>query len=453
MYTPDDTIVAVATPPGRGGLAVVRLSGPHAAAIARALAEGEPRLEARRATLVRISPGGEDVRDEAVLTWFAAPASYTGEDVVEITLHGSPVLAGAVVRAAVRAGARLAGPGEFTLRAFLNGKLDLAQAEAVQDLVSATTPLQARMAFDQLEGTLSERIGGIEQDLFELTAKLEASVDFPEEGYHFIEYNEIAETLGRVEGRMAELLAESRRGRIVREGATVAIVGRPNVGKSTVFNRLAGSERAIVTEIPGTTRDLLSETVSLGGIPVLLVDTAGARETDDPVEREGVRRAERARESAALVVVILDASAALQPADEALLAGTSARARLIVMNKSDLPRACELPAWADGEVVDVSALTGEGMEALAEAVARRLSGSPTPVAACLSNVRHIQLLVRARENVQRAMESVVAGLGQTPEEIVLSELQATREALEEITGRRTTEDLLEAIFSRFCIGK
>ena len=274
--------------------------------------------------------------DEAIVTRFVGPASYTGEDVVEFSVHGSPVVVAELVGAAVAAGARLARGGEFTLRAFLNGRLDLTRAEAVRDLVEATTPAQAKMALDQLHGTLAERIGEIEGLLFDLTAKLEASGDFPEEGYRFISPEETLAAVRAARGRMEALLAESRRGRLLREGITVAIAGRPNVGKSTLFNRLAGVERAIVTAVPGTTRDLITEAVMLSGVRMTLVDTAGVRSTTDLVEREGVLRAEKAIAAADVVVVVVDASTPLTEADRDLLEATASRPRVVVANKCDL---------------------------------------------------------------------------------------------------------------------
>jgi tRNA modification GTPase len=450
MYVPDETIVAIATPPGRGGVAVVRLSGKRAVRIGEALVAGSAPLEARRATVARVRARG--VEDEAVVTWFAAPASYTGEDVVELSVHGSPVVARAVVAAAVREGARVARAGEFTLRAFLNGKLDLAQAEAVQDLVAATTPEQARMAFDQLQGTLSGRIGAVEQELFDLSARLEASVDFPEEGYHFVEAGDVAAVLRRVESGIAGLLRESRRGRLLRDGATVAIVGATNVGKSTVFNRLAGSDRAIVTEIAGTTRDLVTEGISVEGVPVTLVDTAGARVTEDPVEREGVERAARARDAADLLVVVLDGSRPLEVEDLDVLRATASKPRVVVMNKSDLPARAD--AAAAGEtVLRVAAVSGAGIDALVSAMAARLGAEQSGEPAAISNARHVALLESAARGVRGTIDRLECGLGQIPEEVILAEIRATRDALEEITGQRTTEELLERIFSRFCVGK
>ncbi len=364
----------------------MRLSGGDALKICGALVEPDLVLEPRRATLTRVE--AESLRDEAVVTWFRGPASFTGEDVVEFSLHGSPLLASRVIACAVRAGARMARAGEFTLRAFLNGKLDLAQAEAVQDLVSATTPQQARMAFDQLQGTLSERIAAIERELFELTARLEASIDFPEEGYHFIESGEVAATLRSVEGKIGALLTAGRRGRVVREGVTAALVGRTNVGKSTIFNALAGGERAIVTDVPGTTRDLLTETVAIEGVPVTIVDTAGTRETTDPVEREGVRRAERARQAADLLIVVLDRAAALTEEDRVLLAETASRPRIVLANKCDVPAAWEIPAERRHEQV---AQVGDTCKSETRASRRHAQVGDTCKSETRASRRHVQV--------------------------------------------------------------
>ncbi len=319
MFSTDDTIVAIATPPGRGGIGVVRLSGSAAQAIAQQLVTHARPLEPRHATLTLVRPTtdtafsrtatlGGDAIDQVVVIHFPAPASYTGEDVVEISAHGSPLVLRTIIEAAIAAGARLAEPGEFTLRAYLNGRLDLMQAEAVADLIDAVTPLQARAAFDQLQGTLTREIGDIDAALFDLIARLEASVDFPEEGYHFVDPGALAQSIDAILLRMAMLLAHARRGRLVREGLQIAIVGRPNVGKSSLFNALVGTSRAIVTEVPGTTRDLVSETVDLDGLRVTLVDTAGIRETEDIVESEGVARTRQAADVSDLILLVADGS-------------------------------------------------------------------------------------------------------------------------------------------------
>src|SRR3974390_3499164 len=293
MFSTTDTIVAISTPPGRGALGVVRLSGPDAHKVASALITHRGELTPRYATLTTIrshEPAADGGVDQVVVTYFPAPHSYSGDDVVELSGHGSPIVLRSIVRTALSAGARLAEPGEFTLRAFLNGRLDLPQADAGAALLEAVTPMQARLAFDQLQGTLTRTITEIDAALFDLIARLEASVDFPEEGYHFVDRADLVTHLDGVLARTSQLLKEAARGRLVREGLQVAIVGKPNVGKSSLFNALVGAERAIVTEIPGTTRDLVTETIDLDGLRVTLVDTAGVREAVDRVEAEGVSR-------------------------------------------------------------------------------------------------------------------------------------------------------------------
>ena len=320
MFSLDDTIVAISTPLGRGAIGVVRISGDAAQIIAQRLVAREGALEPRHATFARLAgsaprdPGQQDentsfdIRDHVVVTFFRRPHSYTGEDLVEISAHGSPVVLRGVVQAAMALGARLAEPGEFTLRAFMAGKLDLVQAEAVADLVDAVTPTQARAAFDQLEGTLTGHINDVEGALFDVIARLEASLDFPDEGYHFVAREAAAAEIRDIRARIQRLLADAGRGRIIREGAQIAIVGSPNVGKSSLFNALLNANRAIVTAIPGTTRDLLTERVDIRGIAASLVDTAGIRESDDVVEQEGVSRARSAAGVADLTLVILDRS-------------------------------------------------------------------------------------------------------------------------------------------------
>ncbi len=324
MFSTSDTIVAIATPPGRGALGVVRLSGPTARDVAGAILTVRQPLAPRHATFTRVrntadtidandrgSSTSEGLSDQVIATYFEHPASYTGEDVVEISAHGSPVVLHQILTVAMRAGARLAEPGEFTLRAFLHGRLDLVQAEAVADLIDAVTPLQARAAFDQLEGTLTTEIGAIDASLFDMTARFEASLDFPEEGYHFVEPTTTAAELSAIEARLARLLANAQRGRLIREGAQLVIAGRSNVGKSSLFNALLGTGRAIVTAVPGTTRDFVTEVTELHGVRIALVDTAGERSVSDAldeVEREGIERARRARSVAQLVIFVLDRS-------------------------------------------------------------------------------------------------------------------------------------------------
>lgn len=486
MFSTSDTIVAIATAPGRGGIGVVRLSGPDAQAIARRIVSHRGGFEPRRATFtcavqkVRLKPettttresetsagvnltwserdapptsaqSGTEPIDHVVVTYFPAPASYTGDDVVELGAHGSPIVLQAIVQAAIQEGARLAEPGEFTLRAFLHGRIDLIQAEAVADLVDAVTPLQARAAFDQLQGTLTRVIGEIDAALFDLIARLEASVDFPEEGYHFVEPEALAGTIGVLLERTASLLSDARRGRLVREGLQIAIVGKPNVGKSSLFNALAGAARAIVTDVPGTTRDLVAEVVDLDGLRATLVDTAGLRSTTDPIEVEGVERARQAAIVSDLILVVVDASQPLDDLDRQAISQVAENKRLIVLNKIDLGR--EIPTLVATGTAEVSAMTGSGIDALRGRIAAALNILPLGDRPAITNVRHIALVERAQEALTRAHTAATTEGGSLPEEFVLADLQVARAALEEVAGRRTPEDLLEHIFSRFCVGK
>ena len=449
MFTTDDTIVAIATPIGRAGIGVVRLSGPTSARIAQALVARSAHFVPRQATLAQLSADG--ISDHVLVTVFPAPGSYTGETVAEISAHGSPVVLQEILRAAIAAGARLAEPGEFTLRAFLNGKLDLIQAEAVADLIDAATPLQARAAFDQLEGTLTTAISEIESQLFDLMARLEASLDFPDEGYHFVARSGAKAELDDISTHIRTLLADASRGRMIREGAQVAILGTPNVGKSSLFNALLNAQRAIVTPIPGTTRDLLTERANLGGLSVGLVDTAGVRQSDDVIEREGVSRARQAAEVADLTIVVLDQSRELTDDDRALLAATAERGRVVVANKVDLP--CAWSADPEWDTQTVSAKTGAGLPHLVDTLTSRLGGEPERRDHLLvTNVRHAVLLERAQAAMARALEALSQDAS-TSEEFVLADLQDAAALLQEITGRRTTDELLRHIFERFCIGK
>lgn len=447
MFSSDDTIVAIATPPGRGGIGVVRLSGPDASRIAAGLSRRD-RFEPRHATLARIHGAGGDPIDEAVITHFPAPHSYTGEDVVEISAHGSPVVLHAIVAAAQTAGARLANPGEFTLRAYLRGRITLVEAEAVADLIDAVTPLQARVAFDQLEGTLTARLRDMDAALLDVIARLEASLDFPDEGYHFIATEDTGRELDGVLAEMDVLIADAARGRIIREGLTVVIVGRPNAGKSSLFNALAGAARAIVTDVPGTTRDLVSERIDIAGVPVTLVDTAGLRASpENAIEEEGIARARIAADAADVLLVVIDGSRPLTPDDRAALDSTRRARRLIVASKSDLAA-----GWsrADLEAFAVSALTGAGLDELRERILESAGALLPRDRAPIANLRHAALLKNARAAVERARAAARQGIS---EEFVLTDLHEARRFFDEIAGVRPEDEVLRLIFQRFCIGK
>jgi tRNA modification GTPase len=446
MFSTDDTIVAIATPPGRGGIGVVRVSGRSAAAVAAAVTS-RPTFEPRHATLTTVA-GDEGTIDRVIATYFPSPHSYTGEDVVEISAHGSPVVLEQIVQAALRAGARIANPGEFTFRAYLNGRMDLVQVEAVADLIDAVTPLQARVAFDQLEGTLTTRLRALDARLLDVIAPLEASLDFPEEGYHFITREDTARALDAITAELDALLADAARGRLIRDGLTAAIVGRPNAGKSSLFNRLAGAARAIVTDVPGTTRDLVTERVAIGGIPFTLVDTAGLREeAGDAIEEEGIARARQATAAADVLIVVLDLSQPLTSTDYRLLDDTRARARVIVASKADLT-----PAWpaATMDAIAVSAITDGGVDGLRQRLVDRPGAETLRDRPGIANLRHASLIEDAHAAVERARACARAG---EPEELVLADLHEARARFDEVTGTRAADEILTAIFERFCIGK
>jgi tRNA modification GTPase len=460
VFSTQDTIVAIATPPGRGGIGIVRLSGPDAHTFARQLIGRRAPLTPRHATLATVTasesgddaPQADDVRggspiDQTIVTYFPAPRSYTGEDVVELSAHGSPIVLQHIVAAAISRGARLAEPGEFTLRAFLNARIDLTQAEAVADLIDAVTPLQARAAFDQLQGTLTRTIGEIDTALFDLIARLEASVDFPEEGYHFVDPQSLAGEIETLIDRTSRLLADGRRGRIVREGFQIAIVGRPNVGKSTLFNALLGSARAIVSDMPGTTRDLIAETVDLEGLRATIVDTAGLRHTVDAIESEGVRRTVGATDVSDLILIVCDGSRPLSKEDREVFSQFIGNKALIVANKQDAGE-----EWSLDGVVRISAVNGSGLETLRARILESLDAESGCDRPSITNIRHVALLQRAHESMIRARSAAFAD-GGLPEEFVLADLQDARAAFEEVTGRRTPDDLLTHIFTRFCVGK
>jgi len=498
----DDTIVAIATPPGRGGIGVVRLSGPDARKIASPMLRLKHELEPGRAVFGELAePGGEAAElrsagqpgaavptqttriDEVVVTHFAKPHSYTTDDIIEISAHGSPVVLRHVVELCVAAGARLAEPGEFTMRAFLNGRIDLTQAEAVRDLIDSQTLYQAKVAAQQLEGALSRRLQPIKQKLVELIALLEAGIDFAEDDVSVLPDATILEHIDAVRAPLELLAASFAYGKMVHEGLTLAIVGRPNVGKSSLFNRLVERERAIVTATPGTTRDLVSETVAIGGIPVRLVDTAGIRQALDEAESIGIRKSMEALADADLVLVVTDASQPVTEEDEELAGQATQRAAIVVENKCDLrasgqgsgastpsPTAPEgrpkiaqrfSAGTGSGEErvpegrlshVRTSAITGEGIAELRAEILRHVGGEAGAQAEAgfLTNVRH-QGLIQDSWTALDAARNAVAG--KVPHEMLLLDLYNALRPLDAITGATTTDDILNLIFSTFCVGK
>ncbi len=452
-----DTITAIATPIGEGGMAVVRLSGPQAFAIAGrcfkpAGASSKSPADAPTHTLHYGHIAREGVRvDEVMLAVLRAPRTYTREDTVEISCHGGILASKAVLEALLHQGARLAGPGEFTLRAFLNGRIDLAQAEAVADLIHARTQRALATAAEQLSGALSRRINQLRDELMLHLAHIEAYIDFPDEDVHPHTTAQIRAGLQSALDFVDGLLARSAEGQILRRGVRVAILGRPNTGKSSLLNQLLGHDRAIVTPIAGTTRDTIEETADIRGIPVVLVDTAGLRDTTDAIESEGVRRSHECAQAADLILHVLDAGRAHAPADLPELESFAHKPRIFVCNKMDQAAAHSRPNLP-GAVVHTCCLDGRGIEALKDALRAAVwSGSVEgDMLPAMINARHQDALRRGREGVAGALAAMDQG---EPLEIIAMELRLATQAIGEIVGKTSTEDLLDSIFSQFCIGK
>ena len=446
------TIVALSTPRGRGALAVIRLSGPDAISIARQIS-GVDEVEPRHATLITLRrPKDDSELDQVLLTCFNAPHSLTGEDVVEISCHGSPAIVRSIIDTTLELGAVLAGPGGFTLRALANGKINLAQAEAIRDLIAAQTEAAVKQASRQLHGELSSALGPFKEKLLEVIVLLESALEFVEEDIPAPRANEIDNDLAVVSNGVGNLARSYSAGRLLQDGVHVTITGRPNVGKSSLFNSLVERERAIVTEIPGTTRDTLTEAIDLEGIPLILTDTAGLRETTDGIETLGIERTRRAMSASDLVLVVLDGSSEVGPPDRELIDQTENTRRLVVMNKSDLP-GFNVPGSCVDELhpINVSARTGEGLATLRAAILATVNSNGGDEGGLLiTNARHYDLLC----NTQREIEAARAALRERhSEELVLVPLHNALKFLGQITGETTTEDILSEIFATFCIGK
>ncbi|HEY3281264.1 MAG TPA: tRNA uridine-5-carboxymethylaminomethyl(34) synthesis GTPase MnmE [Armatimonadota bacterium] len=462
-----DTIAALATPPGQSALGVIRLSGPSSLSLLKAIFRGRgtaptDQWPERRACLGWIrDPATGHPLDQVVLVPYPSPRSYTGEDMAEITCHGSPVSLREVLALLLRSGARLAGPGEFTQRAFLNGKLDLAQAEAVMDAIGAESAAGLSVAIGQLEGRLSSRLAPLRTSLLEVQARLEAAIDFPDE-IEEPSRGDLCGTISQVMGEAERLLKTAESGRLYREGALVVICGRPNVGKSTLMNALLREARAIVTSIPGTTRDILEEPLTLGGVPLRLVDTAGLREADNPVEREGVERARAALEAADIAVVVLDRSEPITEADRHVYIAAMGREALLVANKCDLPPAWDVssllallagpePEPPKPMVVEAALGAGWGLEAVERALEGMLEAKALPPGGVLvSNLRHKAALEACAAHLAAALRTLDDGY---PLDLLTVDLSAAARQLGSITGDTVTEDVIMAIFSRFCVGK
>jgi len=445
MY--QDTIAAISTPLGEGGIGIVRLSGAEARPIAETIFQGK--LSNRRLSYGHIiDPDSSEVVDEVLVSYMPAPHTYTREDVVEINCHGGPLPLQRILQLALRCGARLANPGEFTLRAFLNGRIDLAQAESVLDIVTARTQASLRLAVQGLRGGLSGAVKSLRSELMSTLAYLTARIDFPEDE---VEPQDVVQSLSESLARLRGLIATADSGIVYRQGVRTAIVGRPNVGKSSLLNRLLRQDRSIVTPIPGTTRDTVEEVVNLRGVPFLLVDTAGIIHSKDVVESLGVERSRRAVKQADLVLLVLDISEPLTDDDRDIIALISDRPALVAANKSDLRQEAQIDGlpW---EVVRTSALTGDGLSELeARMVNLALGGDVvTCDALMVANPRHKAALERAEKSLVQALDGVASGL---PDDFITIDLTAALNCLGEITGETVHEELLEAIFSNFCVGK
>ncbi len=450
MTNPEtDTIAAIATPPGRGGVGIVRVSGPRAREIAGHMLGRVP--EVRRAEFLPFRGDGGEVLDQGIALFFEAPHSFTGEDVLELQGHGGPVVLDRILQTALRLGARPARPGEFAERAFLNDKIDLAQAESIADLIEAGSEQAARCAMQSLQGVFSDWVHATVEALTELRMYVESAIDFPEEEIDFLAESGIGERLQALLDDFDRVTRAARQGQLLREGMRIVLAGQPNTGKSSLLNALAGRESAIVTDIPGTTRDVLREEIHIDGLPLHIIDTAGLRESEDAVEREGIRRTWQAIAEADCILLLMDDRAGFTAAEREILDRLPAGPRVLqVRNKIDLSGAEPGRVETEtGEVLRLSARTGAGLEALRDALKVQVGYQGASEGMFMARRRHLEALARARGHVEAAMEQFGLRAG----ELLAEELRLAQQALGEITGEVTADDLLGRIFSSFCIGK
>lgn len=452
----EKTIAAISTPPGTGGIAVIRISGDDAIEIADKVYKGKNKLKDADTHTVHygfiVDKNGKKI-DEALVTVMKGPRSFTAEDVVEISIHGSTVTAKGVLSAVISAGATHAQAGEFTKRAFLNGRIDLSQAEAVIDIINSQNELSRKNALSQLEGGLSDKINKCRDELVHLAASMQVIIDYPDEDLEDVTVEDIRNISCEVYNRIKRLSDTADSGRIIQNGIKTAIVGKPNVGKSSLLNMLSGGERAIVTEIAGTTRDIIEEYVSLSGIPLRLLDTAGIRETDDIVEKIGVEKSKKCIDEADLVIVMLDASRGMDDEDRQIIEDTKDKKRIIIINKTDLSEDNhEIKKELGEEVVEISAKNGDGMDRLAEIISRMYSLGDMESAdmSFITNMRHQTALFNAESALKRVMDAIDMGM---PSDIASIDLNIAIDALGEITGATVSEDIVNEIFHRFCVGK
>lgn len=451
-YEPGSTIAAITTPPGEGGVAMIRISGNEAISVAENIFSGPIRsYKTHTAHYGKVIDASGNVIDEVLALVMLAPKSYTGEDTVEIHCHGGHLISRRVLETILSAGARAAQPGEFTFKAFMNGKLDLAQAEAVQELIGAKNDLSLHVAEQQLQGKLSTLIRSFQKQLIDIAAILEAWVDFPEEDLEFATMDEVVDALKDICRHMQTLAATFHHGKIVHHGISLCLAGPPNVGKSSLMNALLGQERAIVTNIPGTTRDLIEEEMKLGDLHFRLIDTAGIRDTEEIIEREGIRRSKEAMQHADLILLVLDSARGICPESALLIADAPKEKTLFIWNKIDLPNTAPVP-FEFTNVVCISAKEGTGLNALREAIDRLIwhHGHPSKEEVVITNVRHHQALT----NAILALQALIEGLNtDISPEFVSSDMRKVLSELGMIIGTNITEEILSAIFSKFCIGK